>query len=160
MKISPGTFWMERRSASYCIPTFCEECESLHMPAIRFGVCRHQKSDEPSQVLKTVVHGRTGSHWFSFATLMIVEWFNDLRLFVCKISSLIWREVFDIDRVRKIFVVKWEEVRKDWKSLRNWTLTVCVFDLPGQGFQIQNISRPNEWLLHATKSTGKKTTYF
>jgi len=60
----------------------------------------------------------------------------------------------------KIFVVTREEVRKNWKSLRNRTLTVCVFDLTGQGFQIQNISRPNEWFLHATKSTGKETSYF
>ena len=89
------------------------------------------------------------------------EWFNDRRLFVCKIPSLIWREeLFDKKGVRKIFVVKWEEVREDWKSLRNWTLTVCVFDLTGQGFQIQNLSRPNEWFLNATKSTGKKTWYF
>jgi len=64
---------VEGKGAAYCIPTFCKECESLDMLAIRLSIYRRQKSDELRQSLKTVVNGRTGFHYFSFATLMILS---------------------------------------------------------------------------------------
>jgi hypothetical protein len=65
--------YVEGKGAAYCSRTFCKECESLDMLAVRLDIYRRQKSDELRQSLKTVVNGHTGFHCSSFATLLILS---------------------------------------------------------------------------------------